>query len=80
MRKRTKKSIRHWLVTELGHEGTERIHLHGLIFTEEPEKIETDWKYGYVHVGDYVNEKQLITLQSIYIKTIKTTKNTYLKY
>lgn len=59
VRKRTKKSIRHWLVTELGHEGTERIHLHGLIFTEEPEKIETDWKYGYVHVGDYVNEKTI---------------------
>ena len=48
MRKRTKKSIRHWLVTELGHEGTERIHLHGIIFTEEPEIIETDWKYGYL--------------------------------
>jgi hypothetical protein len=28
-RKKYKKSVRHWLVTELGHTGTERIHLHG---------------------------------------------------
>ena len=28
-RKNYKKSLRHWLVTELGQSGTERIHLHG---------------------------------------------------
>ena len=33
-RKKYKKSLRHWLVTELGHENTERIHLHGIIFAE----------------------------------------------
>lgn len=34
-RKKYKVSIRHWLVTELGHEGTENIHLHGLIWVDE---------------------------------------------
>ena len=29
-RKRYGKAIRHWLVTELGHNGTENIHLHGI--------------------------------------------------
>ena len=29
-RKHNKVSIRHWLVTELGHHGTENIHLHGI--------------------------------------------------
>mgnify|MGYP000916642734 CR=1 FL=1 len=57
-RKKYKKSVRHWLVTELGHTGTERIHLHGIIWTDEPnEVIEKFWKYGFVWFGDYVNEK-----------------------
>lgn len=50
------KSIKHWLVTELGHNGTENIHLHGIIFTDKPEEIAKIWKYGYVWVGSYVNE------------------------
>lgn len=57
-RKKYGKSLRHWLVTELGHEGTKRIHLHGIIFTNEPnEIIEERWGYGHIWVGDYVNEK-----------------------
>lgn len=49
-RKRTGKSPRHWLITELGHNGTERIHLHGIIWTDEREYIEKQWEYGYVWV------------------------------
>ena len=57
-RRKYGKSLRHWLVTELGHEGTKRIHLHGIIFTDEPnEVIEERWGYGNIWVGDYVNEK-----------------------
>ena len=56
-RKRTKKSVKHWLITELGHEGTENIHLHGIIFTNEKEKIETTWQYGFVRIGEYVNNR-----------------------
>ena len=59
-RKKYKKSVRHWLVTELGHKNTERIHLHGLLFTNESHKeIEKLWKYGNVVIGEYVNEKTI---------------------
>lgn len=48
-RKKYKKSIRHFLVTELGHEGTENIHLHGILFTNITyEELNRLWKYGYV--------------------------------
>jgi hypothetical protein len=64
-RKKYKKTIRHWLVTELGHNGTERIHMHGLVWTDEKIKeIRKIWKYGRVVEGDgkgvsYVNEKSI---------------------
>lgn len=44
-RKEFKVSPRHWLITELGHNGTENVHLHGLIWTDESqEKIKKHWK------------------------------------
>lgn len=58
-RKKHKKSVKHWFITELGHNGTERIHLHGIIFTNEIEAIREIWKYGHIWVGDYVNEKTI---------------------
>lgn len=64
-RKEHKKSIRHWFITELGHEGTENIHIHGIVWTDEPiEKVHKHWKYGYVYPNNnkdisknFVNEK-----------------------
>lgn len=50
-RKEYKKSLRHWLVTELGHNGTENIHLHGIIWPTEQtqfEQLVNIWNYGYV--------------------------------
>ena len=58
-RKKYKKSVKHWLVTELGHNGTERIHLHGIIWTEKKEEIERIWQYGWVYVGKWVNEQTI---------------------
>lgn len=58
-RKEYKKSIKHWLITELGHTGTERIHIHGLIWTDKPQEIERIWQYGFVDTGQYVNEKTI---------------------
>ncbi len=59
-RKKNKKSVRHWLVTELGHSGTENIHLHGIIWTDKPEEIAERWRYGYCWLSTdnkgYVNE------------------------
>lgn len=57
-RKLYKKSIKHWLITELGHTGTERIHLHGLLWGDKT-KYENIWKYGWVYIGDYVNNKTI---------------------
>lgn len=43
------KAPKHWLVTELGHNGTENIHLHGIIWTDENYKTIRDlWQYGYI--------------------------------
>lgn len=69
-RKKYKQSIRHWLITELGHTGTENIHLHGILFTKEPyDEIERIWNnaeegpYGFIwpkkehYKNTYVNEK-----------------------
>ena len=68
-RKTHKKSLKHWFITELGHEGTERIHLHGIIFTneiidfgvknEQKMCIWKYWKYGHVFVGDYCTRKTI---------------------
>lgn len=58
-RKKYKVSVKHWLVTELGHEGTQNIHLHGLLFTKNKEDIAKIWQYGIVHIGEYVNEKSV---------------------
>lgn len=49
-RKRTGKSPRHWLITELGHTGTERIHMHGIIWTDEREQIDKHWGYGFTWI------------------------------
>lgn len=59
-RKKYKKSIRHWLVTELGHNGTENIHIHGIMWTDQSlDEIEKIWQYGYIWKGkeNYVSEK-----------------------
>lgn len=60
-RKKYKRSVRHWLITERGHEGTERIHLHGLMWCNDNQiqDLEKLWSYGWVFVGDYVNNKTI---------------------
>lgn len=50
-RKKYGKSLRHWLITELGTNNTERIHLHGIVWTNEIESLASLWKYGYVWRG-----------------------------
>jgi len=56
-RKKYKKTLRHWLVTELGSTNTERIHMHGIVWTNEVKDIEKIWKYGKVYIGEYCSEK-----------------------
>lgn len=50
-RKKHKKSVKHFLITELGHNGTENIHLHGIIWTNKREEINNIWKYGFTWIG-----------------------------
>jgi len=77
-RKKYKKSIRHWLVTEIGHNGTENIHLHGIIWTDETlEEVERIWKYGIIWKGkktngkieNYVNQKTVNYIVKYVTKT-----------
>jgi len=78
-RKDNKTSVKHWLVTELGHKNTEHIHLHGLIFTDKSsDYIRNKWKYGYIydnqeHKG-YVNEKTINYIVKYIYKTDTTHK------
>jgi len=58
-RKKYGKTLRHWLVTELGGTNTERVHIHGVVWTDQKQDIETIWKYGKVWIGQYVNEKTI---------------------
>lgn len=75
-RKKYKKSVKHWLITELGHQNTQRIHLHGLIFTDvtnaEMEKI---WSYGKTDQGKYVNQRSVNYIVKYLTKTDKDHKN-----
>ncbi len=51
-RKQFGKSLRHWIVTEKGQEGTERIHMHGIVWTNEDKNvIEEKWSYGWCEIG-----------------------------
>lgn len=65
-RKEHKKSLRHWLVTEIGGNYTERIHIHGIVWCDDLKTVERIWQYGIVHKGkelqngqieNYVNER-----------------------
>lgn len=59
-RKKFKKSVRHWLVTEIGSNNTERIHIHGIIWTNEDKlDIAERWGYGRVDTGKYVNAESV---------------------
>lgn len=63
------KSVKHWFVTELGipkekkkYRGTEHVHIHGILWTEEEfneEILSGYWQYGFVHVGDFVSERTM---------------------
>ena len=60
IRKQTGKSIKHWFITELGHEKTERLHLHGIVWGIGNDKLITDkWKYGITFTGFFVSEKTI---------------------
>jgi hypothetical protein len=58
-RKKYKHTLRHWLVTEIGSKNTERVHIHGIVWTDHYRDIEKIWKYGKTYIGEYVNDKTI---------------------
>lgn len=69
-RKKYGRSIRHWLITELGHGKTEHVHMHGIIWQDERYQLEDTlineaektWGYGFIgkgkinwQTGEYIN-------------------------
>lgn len=62
-RKKHKKAVRRFTITELGNGKWEHLHIHGIIWTnEEKEEIQKQWQYGNVWSGEkgkltYVNER-----------------------
>lgn len=75
-RKEHKKSLRHFLITELGHRGTKNVHLHGLLWSKDINKIRQKWNYGYIFAGTYVNART-ITYISKYITKRDVEHKTY---
>lgn len=74
-RKEYKVSVKHWLITELGQTNTERLHIHGLIWTDiNKNTIEKIWQYGNIWIGDYVNEKTINYIVKYLYKTDKIHK------
>lgn len=54
------KSIKHWFITEKGHEKSKRVHLHGIIYAQRgAELCKQHWNNGFVYIGNFVNEKSI---------------------
>ena len=76
VRKQTGKSVKHWFITELGHEKTERLHLHGIVWgLGSGEKITNNWKYGITFTGFFVNEKTINYITKYMLKVDVDHKN-----
>lgn len=84
-RKKYKKALRHWTVTELGHDGTNNIHLHGIIWPKcTLDEIEQIWGYGWVwkykmvggHKINYVNGRTV----NYIVKYVSKMDEMYLHY
>ena len=73
-RKKYKRTLRHWLVTELGTTNTERVHIHGIVWTDHKEDIEKIWKYGGVYIGRFVSNQTINYIVKYLSKTDKKHK------
>ena len=58
-RKKTGKALRHFMITELGHKGTENVHLHGIVWTDENyQTIREKWGHGFIWPRTSQEEKK----------------------
>lgn len=74
--------LRYWTITELGGNNTERIHMHGMIWTNNINEIKEIWEKqnGKMTIGDgyntnYVNEKTISYITKYVTKTDKKHPN-----
>lgn len=72
-RKETGKSLKHWCITELGEEKG-RIHIHGIFFGNVNQIIKNNWKYGFIYIGQYVNEKTVMYITKYMFKVCEYNK------
>ena len=76
IRKKTKKSIKHWFITELGHKNTKRLHLHGIVWgIGSDELIKEKWNYGITFTGTFVNERTINYITKYMMKVDIENKN-----
>jgi uncharacterized protein YlbG (UPF0298 family) len=75
-RKKYGRTLRHWLVTELGHQNTERVHMHGIVWTDEVKDIKEIWKYGNIWIGEYVSAKTINYIVK-YVNKVDESHKTY---
>ena len=71
-RVQNKRTIKHWVATELGDDG--RIHMHGIFWTNR-EVIEKYWKYGFIFIGTWVNEQTIFYITKYIMKISTVDKN-----
>jgi len=65
-RKQFGRTIRHWIITELGDGITEHLHMHGIIWTKKDfENIRSTWKYGFVYPREYQVKKNYVNSKTI---------------
>lgn len=83
-RKKNGVSVKHWFITELGQKNTERIHIHGIIWSNkikpsnekrQSEYLDNIWQYGNTWVGKYINESTMGYLAKYFTKKDKKHPN-----
>lgn len=76
VRKEKKKSIKHWFITEIGHDNTKRLHLHGITWNKEyTECLQKKWEFGITFIGNYMSEKAISYITKYMTKPDTENKN-----
>lgn len=79
-RKKYNTALRHWFITELGHKGTENIHMHGIVWTTKSmDEIEERWQYGHIWKYKIENHQKVnyVSARTVNYMTKYVTKRDY---
>lgn len=63
------KSVKHWFITELGHTNTERIHIHGIIWSDNINKVDIKEFYTDENIKEIREEihKEIWKYGNVYV-------------